>query len=76
VNEVQVQELGLQVYTDDTGETIGYYAIAFSLEHEGQQYGLVKSLEPEVEPGDPHYVLAVESGKRALLEKVFPGTST
>lgn len=73
MNEVLVQELGLQTYTDDTGETIGYYAIAFSLYDNGQTHGLVRSLEPDVEPGDPHYVLAIEEGRQALLKKVLEG---
>ena len=73
MNEVEVQELGLQTFTDETGETIGYYAIAFSLEYEGQQHGLVKSLDPDTEPGDPLYVMAIETGKRALLKKVLEG---
>lgn len=71
MNEVQVQELGPQEYTDPSGETIIYYAIAFSLECEGQIHGLVKSLDPDTEPGDPLYVMAIETGKRALLKKVF-----
>lgn len=70
MNEVQVKELGLQEYTDTTGETIQYYAIVFTLLHEGNEYSLVKSLDPDTVPGDPEYLMAIESGKHRLLAKV------
>lgn len=71
MNEVQVEELGLQTFTDETGETISYYAIAFSVIHEGSEYGMVLSLGPDTEPGDPHYVMCIENGKQAVLAKAL-----
>lgn len=71
MNEVQVQELGLRTHTDETGEEIRYYAIAFSVVHKGLEYGMVLSLDPDTEPGDPHYVMSLENGKRAVLAKAL-----
>jgi hypothetical protein len=71
VNEVHVQELGLQTGTDESGETISYYAIGFSLDHEGRQFGMVKSLDPDTVPGDMEYLVAIENGKRSLLAKAL-----
>lgn len=73
MNEVHVEELGIQEYTDPTGETIQYYAIVFTLAHEGREYGMVKSLDPDTVPGDPEYVMAIEAGKLALLAKAQEG---
>lgn len=71
MNEVQVEELGLQTFTDPSGETIGYYAIVFRLFHRGQEYGMVKSLDPDTVPGDPEYLVAIETGKQAVLAKAL-----
>lgn len=75
MNEVQVLELGLQEYTDPSGETTNYYAVAFTLQHEGQEYTLVKSLDPDTTPEDPEYQLAIETGKQRLLAKVLQDVS-
>lgn len=69
IDDVEVQELGLQEATDETGESVSYYAVSFSLVHEGTKYGMVLSLHPDTEPGDPHYVMALEKGKQAVLAK-------
>lgn len=71
VDDVEVRELGLQTYTDETGETVGYYAIVFSLVYGDQQYSLVKSLGPDTQPEDPEYVLAMSSGRERVLAKAL-----
>lgn len=75
VDDVEVQELGLQTHTDETGETIGYYAIAFSLVYGDQQYNLVKSLDPDTEPEDLEYTMAIETGKQSVLAKALQDDS-
>lgn len=69
--QVEVEEHGPQTYTDETGEELSYYAVTFTVVHEGVKYGMVLSLAPGTEPGDPAYVMAIENGKRAVLAKAL-----
>lgn len=70
MSEVQVRELGVQEYTDPSGETIHYYAIQFTTVIGDQEYTLVTSLDPDTTPGDPEYAMAIDRGRAALLAKV------
>lgn len=68
--EVEVKELGVQEYTDPSGETIHYYALQFTVCVGDQEYTLVTSLDPDTTPGDPEYALAIEHGRHRLQAKV------
>lgn len=74
VAEVIIKELGVQEYTDPSGETIHYYAIQFTTCVGDQEYTLVTSLDPDTTPEDPEYTAAMVRGRAALLAKVQAAT--
>lgn len=68
MNTFQVEHLGPQEFTDETGETITFYAVRVTLTMEDSSlYGMTLSMTPDTEPGDMEYSLSIERAKESLL---------
>jgi hypothetical protein len=70
VKDIQVEELGLQEHTDESGETIGFHAVRLTYVGDNSEFqgmGMTLSMTPDTEPGDMEYELRIERAGQSLL---------
>jgi hypothetical protein len=70
VSDIHVEELGLQEYTDESGETIGFHAVRLTYVGDNPEFqgmGMTLSMTPDTEPGDMEYELRIERAAQSLL---------